>query len=85
MYREFKELEAKLAELTLAEETKSRTASPAGASGEPGTDHLKGSDGGAGGEDDLTAMKGERDAKKREIKLWIKEFEEREGRPPTTE
>lgn len=85
MYREFKELETKLAELTLAEETKSGTEPPVGASGDPGADQLKGGDGGAGGEEDLTAMKSERDAKKREIKLWIKEFEDREGRTPTTE
>lgn len=84
MYREFKELETKLAELTLAEEA-SRTERPTGTSGEPGAGRLKASDGEAGGEEDLTSIRSERDAKKREIKLWIKEFEEREGRPPTTE
>lgn len=40
----------------------------------------------AGGADaQLRALKNERDAKKQEIKLWIKEFEDREGRPPTSE
>lgn len=33
----------------------------------------------------LIATKAERDLKKREIKSWIKEFEEREGRTPTAE
>lgn len=33
----------------------------------------------------LSATKAERDSKKREIKLWIKQFEEREGRSPTAE
>lgn len=33
----------------------------------------------------LRVLKNERDARKQEIKLWIKEFEEREGRSPTNE
>lgn len=89
MYREFRELEAKIASLSAASD-----AVPVGAgslSGIARGDPTLGGDTtatAAGGEGDvsmnLSDIKKERDDKKREIKQWIKEFEEREGHPPST-
>ena len=94
MYREFRELEGKIASFSGAS-----SEVPAGAgpptetiSGEPAerpmTDAAAGDSarvgsGAVSDSRDLLAMKRDRDAKKHDIKQWIKEFEEREGHTPT--
>lgn len=99
MYRDFKELEARLAAFGQTGQTSS---SDVGASSVVGAKSatsetsavLSIASGGdisavghaeAGKENTLRALKTDKDAKKQEIKLWIKEFEEREGRLPTAE
>lgn len=90
MYREFRELEAKLAAIsainpgdgavdilegTTGADPNERTASGA-------VEHTTRA--GDIASMDLATVKKTRDARKREIKEWVKEFEDREGHPPTT-
>lgn len=89
MYREFRELEAKIASLSAASNTVLAEANSL--AGTPSGDLTPGDDStaivGAGEGDggmNLSDVKKERDAKKREIKQWIKGFEEREGHTPST-
>lgn len=89
MYREFREIEAKIASLSAGSDTVPAEADPLART--PSGDPTPGDDvsaiGGAGegdGSMNLSDIKKERDAKKRDIKQWIKEFEEREGHPPST-
>lgn len=89
MYREFRELEAKIASVSAASaavpaEADSLAGTP---TGDPTPGDENSAIAGAGESDgivDLPDIKKERDAKKRDIKEWIKEFEEREGHPPST-
>lgn len=94
MYREFKELEARVASLELAEQESRNDVGaapsvdagvPASPSGAPIVAQLTDGDAKVGNERELVAIKQERDDKKIQIKLWIKEFEKREGHPPTAE
>lgn len=93
MYREFRELEAKIksileensgGNIDATDKTKGEepTEGPLSDTAAVGTARV-----GAGAGDDgidLATIKNERDAKKRGIKEWINAFEEREGRTPTT-
>lgn len=92
MYREFKDLETRLAAFAEAGNevgsplgTMSATPREGQPSSAPGGDTSGEGAAEVGGEEDVRAVKAERDSKKKEIKLWIKEFEEREGRSPTAE
>lgn len=89
MYREFRELEAKIASISAA--SASVPAEADSLAGTPSGDPTPGDDNtavvAAGDSDGIVNppdVKKERDAKKREIKQWIKEFEEREGHTPST-
>eukprot|EP00903_Cladosiphon_okamuranus_P006402 g6267.t1 len=86
MYREFRELEAKIASLSAASDAvPAQAASLSGiASGDPTLGRDTAAAAVRAGEGDVGMIKKERDDKKREIKQWIKEFEEREGHTPST-
>lgn len=93
MYREFRELEGKLAAFSEHQgPTNSAEAYPASEanSGGPAERPVAGDaatdSAGAGAVDenmDVLVIKNDRDAKKRDIKQWIKDFEDREGHTPT--
>lgn len=96
MYREFRELEGKIASFSEAGPAISAETDPAAEANDRGpleramadaeAVDSAGTGAGAGtvGDNmDVLAIKKERDAKKRDIKQWIKEFEEREGHTPT--
>lgn len=82
MYREFRELEAKIAAISAA--SKVVPAEVDSPSGTPGDSTAMFGKAEGGSSTNLPDIKNERDAKKRDIKQWIKEFEEREGHPPST-
>lgn len=92
MYREFRELEAKIKSISGDRSSGVIDAAAEKKGGEPGAGPVPdtaavdtarvGAGAGVTGMD-LATIKKERDAKKRDIKQWIKEFEEREGHPPT--
>lgn len=88
MYREYRELEAKIASISVASPVDGAPTEGAGTTGvEPQVQPLPdgaGDAAGVGGDGmDVATIKMERDAKKRDIKQWIKDFEEREGHTPT--
>lgn len=90
MYREFRELEAKLAAVSATNPGDGAGSTLEGPNnGEPYEQTVSGAkDGtasvGDSGSMDIAALKKTRDTKKREIKQWVKEFEDREGHAPTT-
>lgn len=94
MYREFRELEAKIKSISEKNAGDNIGATEGTKGGEQtegplfdtaiAVDAAKVRAGAIVDEDDLVAIKKERDAKKREIKQWVMEFEEREGHPPTS-
>lgn len=88
MYREYRELEAKIASISAVSPADGAATEGAGTTGvEPPVQPLPDGVGDAarvGGDSmDVATIKMERDAKKRDIKQWIKDFEEREGHTPT--
>lgn len=97
MYREFKELEARLAGLAATavpdqDEGENPDGDGLGSATVPNPASLNDREGvglrvtdAIDGEEDLLELKKERDARKETIKSWVKEFEEREGHPPSTE
>lgn len=96
MYREFKNLEAKIAAFTAAGETAhgGSVAAPGAVSGSvedslsaassTKSSQIKGAKE-TGDIEEQGAIRAAREDKKREIKEWIKAFEDREGHPPSSE
>lgn len=94
MYREFRELEAKIRSISEGKAGGNISTTEGTKGGEQtneplfdtavAVDKAKVRAGATVDEYDLVTIKKERDAKKKEIKQWIMEFEEREGRPPTS-
>ncbi|CBJ31118.1 conserved unknown protein [Ectocarpus siliculosus] len=89
LYREYRELEAKIASISAASPGDGAATEGAGTTRvEPQVQPLPdgaGDAAGVGGDNmDVATIKIERDAKKRDIKQWIQDFEEREGHTPTT-
>ncbi|CAM9933966.1 unnamed protein product [Scytosiphon promiscuus] len=90
MYREFRELEAKLTAISAKAPEKNDAHTLDGTSTEDPNENTVSAaiDDTTRVEDiasmDLATVKKIRDAKKREIKQWVKDFEDREGHAPTT-
>lgn len=95
MYSEFKNIEAKIAAFTAAGQTahrdsaaapdavsESKQDSPSSSSSVKGS-QIKNADE-TGSIEEQGAIRAAREAKKREIKEWIKAFEDREGHPPSS-
>ncbi|CAN0361238.1 unnamed protein product [Ascophyllum nodosum] len=92
MFREFRELEAKVASIKDAKKTGRDDAFGASGGTEPGSpeDSPSAVPSGTGetwdvGLEAQVDVRAERDNKTRKIQEWAKEFEDREGHPPTSE